>query len=79
MSEENKYGFMEGNRTIFYILLPVMQLIIEISSNGWGNFDYLRFIVSNSIPLLILEGLNWLSEKLDKWLEKRKFLKKSIS
>ncbi|PKL78819.1 MAG: hypothetical protein CVV25_10375 [Ignavibacteriae bacterium HGW-Ignavibacteriae-4] len=78
MSEEKRYGFMEGNRIIFYILLPVMFLIIEISSNGWGNFDYLRFIVSTFVPILVLELLNMLSVKFDKWLEKRKLLKKVI-
>ncbi len=78
MTNVNKYGFMEGNRIIFYILLPFMSLIIEITSKGWGEFDYLSFITSTSIPLLLLEGLNGLSVKLDKWLEKRKLLKKPI-
>jgi hypothetical protein len=76
LSEEKKYGFMEGNRIIFYILLPVMFFILEITSNGWGEFDYLRYIVSTFGPVLVLELLNMFSVKFDKWLEKREILKK---
>lgn len=77
MSEKNKYDFLIGNRTIFYVLLPIMFLVLGIFTNDWGSFEYIGFFVSASASLLVLEGLNWAVKKFNMWLDVRRGIRKA--
>jgi uncharacterized PurR-regulated membrane protein YhhQ (DUF165 family) len=77
MSEKNKYDFLEGNRAIFYVLLPIMFLVMDIYNNGWGNIEILRFIVSTFVPILVLEGLNLAVIKFNMWIDAKREIRKA--
>lgn len=77
MSEEKKYDFLAGNKKIFFIFLPIMFLVMEVFRNGWSNIDYLGFIISTSISILVLIGLNWCVIKFNMWLDAKREIKKA--
>lgn len=77
MSEKNKYDFLEGNRTIFYVFLPIMFLVMDIYNNGWTSIEYLKYLVSTFVPIIVLEGLNRAVIKFNMWLDARREIKNS--
>lgn len=77
MSEKNKYDFLEGNRAIFYVLLPILFLLLGIFTNDWGSFEYIGFFVSASASLLVLEGLNWAVKKFNMWIDSKREIRKA--
>ncbi len=77
MSESNKYDFLEGNRATFFLFLPIMFLVMEIYEKGWMNIDIIGYIVSTSVALLVLVGLNWGAKKFNLWLDTRREIKKA--
>ncbi len=77
MSEEKNYDFLAGNRITYYVFLSIMFLVMEVYKNGWNNIDYLGFIVSTTVALLVLNGLNWGVKKFNMWLEAKRDIKKA--
>ena len=77
MAETNKYGFLDGDRFIIYFSVPFSSIIYSLYTTGTYEFEFLKFVVVHAVPILLIEVLNQLSIRLDKWLERRKLLKKA--
>lgn len=71
MTDVKEYGVIRNNKFIFYVLLPIIMIIYDFSSTSWHEIDFVGIIVSLTVVLIIMTGLDWLLVKWEIWLDKK--------